>query len=179
MLSYGRGCWVSAKKDAIVNIGGFLALEDETLARRCKEMLVLNEGFPTYGGLAGRDLEAIAVGMREAIDETYLSHRTRQVAYLAQLMDDAGIRVSKPAGGSGVFVDVESLYGHLPAEKYPGTAFLCNLYLEGGIRAGAAPFKLQTVDVKTGKLITKSSSSPASPSRGESIARATSTMWGR
>jgi tryptophanase len=155
MFSYGEGCWVSAKKDPNVNIGGFIALRDETLARQCKELLVLHEGFPTYGGLAGRDLEAMAVGVREAIDESFLSHRTRQVAYLAQLMHEAGIRVSLPAGGSGVFVDVESLYGHLPAEKYPGTAFLCDLYLEGGIRAGAAPFSLHTVDVREKKIVTK------------------------
>jgi tryptophanase len=155
MFEYGEGCWVSAKKDANVNIGGFIALKDETLARHCKEMLVLKEGFPTYGGLAGRDLEAMAVGLREAIDEAYLSHRTRQVKYLAELMHEAGIRVSLPAGGSGVFVDVESLYGHLPAEKYPGTAFLCDLYLEGGIRAGAAPFSLHTVELSTGEIVTK------------------------
>jgi tryptophanase len=155
MFQYGEGCWVSAKKDANVNIGGFIALKDETLARQCKELLVLNEGFPTYGGLAGRDLEAMAVGMHEAVDESFLSHRTRQVKYLADLMHEAGIRVSLPAGGSGVFVDVESLYGHLPAEKYPGTAFLCDLYLEGGIRAGAAPFSLHTVELGTGEIVTK------------------------
>ena len=155
MLSYGEGCWMSAKKDAIVNIGGFIALKDETLARQCKERLILYEGFPTYGGLAGRDMEAMAVGLREGIEESYLSHRTRQVAYLVQQLDQAGIKVSKPAGGSGVFLDLGSLYGHLSAEQFPGMAFLCELYLEGGIRAGAFPCNLYTVDSKTGEICNK------------------------
>ncbi|HYH94562.1 tryptophanase [Hyalangium sp.] len=155
MLSYGQGAWMSAKKDAIVNIGGFIALNDESLARRCQERLVLYEGFPTYGGLAGRDLEAMAVGLHEGIDEAHLAQRTGQVAYLVDLFDKAGIKVSKPAGGSGVFVDVESLYGHLPLEKFPAIALTCDLYLEGGIRAGAYPFHFNTVDAKTGELSMK------------------------
>ncbi len=177
MFQYGEGCWVSAKKDANVNIGGFIALKDETLARQCKELLVLNEGFPTYGGLAGRDLEAMAVGMYEAVDESYLAHRTRQVEYLADLMHEAGIRVSLPAGGSGVFVDVESLYGHLPAEKYPGTAFLCDLYLEGASARGPRPSAFTRWSSAPGRSSRRPSSSPASPSLGASTPRATSTTW--
>jgi len=146
MLSYGQGAWMSAKKDAIVNIGGFLALKDEDLTRRCQERLVLYEGFPTYGGLAGRDLEAMAVGLYEGIDEAHLAQRTEQVAYLAGLFEKAGIRASKPAGGSGVFVDVESLYGHLPPDKFPAIALTNDIYLEGGIRVGAYPFHFKTVD---------------------------------
>ncbi|HWN66229.1 MAG TPA: tryptophanase [Haliangium sp.] len=152
MLSYGRGCWMSAKKDGIVNIGGFLALEDEGLARRCMERLVLYEGFPTYGGLAGRDLEATAVGLREGIEEAYLAHRVQQVAYLVDLFEQSGISVSKPAGGSGAFIDVASLYAHLPPEKFPAITFTCDLYREGGIRAGAYPFPLNVVDPGTGEI---------------------------
>jgi tryptophanase len=155
MLSYGQGCWMSAKKDAIVNIGGFIAVRDEGLARRCQEKLVLYEGFPTYGGLARRDLEAIAIGLREGMGEAYLSHRIRQVAYLGQRFEEAGILVSKPVGGSGVFIDVASLYGHLPPERLPTIAFACDLYLEGGVRAAAAPLPVTTVDEATGEITTK------------------------
>jgi tryptophanase len=155
MFDGAQGCWMSAKKDAIVHIGGFLALKDEDLARRCQERLVLYEGFMTYGGLAGRDLEAVAVGLREGVDETYLAHRTQQVDYLARRFEEKGIKASKPAGGSGVFVDVESLYGHLPPDKMPGITMANDLYLEGGVRAGAIPFHLNTVDTKTGEIIAK------------------------
>jgi tryptophanase len=155
MFSHGEGCWMSAKKDAMVNIGGFLALKDEKLARECQERLVLYEGFPTYGGLAGRDLEAVAVGLLESIDEAHLASRTRQTAYLAELFEKEGIKVSKPAGGSGVFVDVGSLYGHLPAEKFPSIALCCDLYLEGGIRAAAYPFHFNTYDKDKGEFVMK------------------------
>jgi tryptophanase len=143
---------MSAKKDAIVNIGGFLALKDEDLARRCQERLVLYEGFPTYGGMAGRDLEAVALGLYEGIDEAHLAQRTEQVAYLAGLFDKAGIKVSKPAGGSGVFIDVDALYGHLPPDKFPAVALTNDIYLEGGIRVGAYPFHFNTVDPKSGDI---------------------------
>jgi tryptophanase len=155
MFSYGDGCWMSAKKDGIVNIGGFLAVNEESLARRCQERLVLYEGFPTYGGLAGRDLEAMAVGLREGIDEAHLAHRTQQVAYLADLLEGVGINVSKPAGGSGVFIDVESLYGHLPPDHFPTIALTCDLYLEGGVRAVAYPCHLNRFDPQTGQLGSK------------------------
>lgn len=154
MFSYGDGCWMSAKKDANVNIGGFIALRDEALARRCQERLVLYEGFPTYGGLARRDLEAIAVGLEEGIDEEHLRHRTGQVAYLGNLFERAGIRCSKPFGGSGVFVDVQSLYPHLPPERFPDVALGCDVYLEGGVRAAAFPFLLKTVDAG-GEIVTR------------------------
>jgi tryptophanase len=154
MFSYGDGCWMSAKKDAIVNVGGFIALNDESLARRCQERLVLYEGFPTYGGLARRDLEAIAVGLHEGVDEEHLRHRTEQVAFLGGLFEAAGIRCSKPFGGSGVFVDVESLYGHVPLEQFPGIAMACDLYLEGGVRAGALPFHMKTVNA-AGEIVAR------------------------
>ena len=146
MLSHGRGCWMSAKKDGLVNIGGFLALSDEGLAQRCQERLVLYEGFPSYGGLARRDLEAMAVGLREGLDDEYLRHRTAQVAYLAERLErDAGVVVSQPAGGSGVFVDLHSIYPHLAPDELPGIALAADLYLEGGVRVGAIPFHLLTV----------------------------------
>jgi tryptophanase len=145
---------MSAKKDAIVNVGGFIALRDESLARRCQERLVLYEGFPTYGGLARRDLEAIAVGLREGIEEDHLRHRTGQVAYLGTQFEQAGIRCSKPFGGSGVFVDVKTLYGHVSPERFPGIAMACDLYLEGGIRVGAHPFRLKTVDA-SGEIVSR------------------------
>jgi len=154
MFSYGQGCWMSAKKDANVNIGGFIALRDEALARRCQERLVLYEGFPSYGGLARRDLEAIAVGLEEGIDEAHLRQRTGQVAYLGGLFEQLGIRCSKPFGGSGVFVDLQSLYPHLPPERFPDVALGCDVYREGGVRAAAFPFALKTVDT-SGKIVTR------------------------
>jgi tryptophanase len=154
MFSYADGCWMSAKKDALVNIGGFIALRDESLARRCQERLVLYEGFPTYGGLARRDLEAIAVGLHEGVGEEYLRHRTGQVAYLGELFERAGVRCSKPFGGSGVFIDVQALYPHLPPERFPDVAMGCDVYREGGVRAAAFPFQLRSIE-KTGKLTTR------------------------
>jgi tryptophanase len=153
MMSYGRGCWMSAKKDAIVNIGGFIATDDEALAQRCNERLVLYEGFCTYGGLARRDLEAMAVGLREGIEEEYLAHRTGLVAFLGEQIEAAGGVVSLPVGGSGVFVDVEALYPHLAPEALPGIALSADLYLEGGVRAGAAPFPMHTVSPETGEIV--------------------------
>ncbi len=156
MLSYGQGCWMSAKKDALVNIGGFLALKDEKLAQRCQEQLVLYEGFPTYGGLARRDLEAIAVGLREGQDEDYLAHRVRQVRHFGEmLMREAGVTISRPVGGSGVFVDVASLYPHLGAEQLPGVALASDLYREGGVRVGAITFHMKRVAPRTGEFVDK------------------------
>lgn len=146
MMSYGDGCWMSAKKDAIVNIGGFIAVNDRNFARKCQERLVLYEGFPSYGGLAGRDLEAMAIGLYEGIDESHLRHRTQQAAYLAQGLEKVGITTSKPSGGSGVFVDIRPLYTHLPEERFPAVAFTNDVYLEGGVRVGAYPFSFETID---------------------------------
>lgn len=153
MFSYADGCWMSAKKDALVNIGGFIALRDQGLARRCQEKLVLYEGFYTYGGLARRDLEAIAVGLREGLDESYLGHRVRLVGFLGDSLEKAGAVVSQPIGGSGVFVDVEALYPQLTADELPGIALFADLYLEGGVRAGAIPFIMNTIDVKSGDIV--------------------------
>lgn len=153
MFSLGKLCWMSAKKDALVNIGGFIATNDAEFAARCQERLVLYEGFYTYGGLARRDLEAVAVGLREGLEADYLAHRVKLVAYLGELLERAGARVSKPVGGSGVFIDVEALYPHLPPEKLPGIALCADFYLQGGVRLGAAPFPLNTVDPATGDIV--------------------------
>jgi tryptophanase len=153
ILSYAHACWMSAKKDAIVNIGGILATNDEDLAARFREKVVLYEGFYTYGGLARRDLEAMAVGLREGINEDYLRHRTGLVRYLGERLEAAGVVVSKPVGGSGVFVDINSIYPHLAPEKHAGIALFCDLYLEGGIRGGGVRFPVRTVSATNGEFV--------------------------
>lgn len=152
-FSLADGCWMSAKKDGLVNIGGFIAVSDERLADDCRQRLVLYEGFPTYGGLARRDLQALAVGLREGLERDYLRHRAAQIEYLHDGLRDAGVKVSTPPGGSGVFIDVMSLYPHLTLEDHPGVAFTSDLYLHGGVRAGAIPFELTTIDPNSGALI--------------------------
>jgi tryptophanase len=128
------GCTMSAKKDGLVNIGGFLALHEGDLARRIKERLVLYEGFETYGGLAGRDLEAVAVGLEEVVDIHYLAHRIEQVAYLGEGLRRAGVPVLVPFGGHAVYVDAASFLPHIPREHFPGQALSVALYLDSGIR---------------------------------------------
>jgi tyrosine phenol-lyase len=135
MFSLADGCTMSGKKDALVNIGGFLALRDAALAKRLRAMMVRAEGFPTYGGLAGRDLEAMAVGLREALCEKNLEHRVGQVRFLAEALEAAGIPTVRPAGGHAVFVDAAELLPHLPSAHFPAQALACELYLEGGVRA--------------------------------------------
>ena len=135
MFALADGCTMSAKKDGMSNIGGFLAMHDDALARKCRESLILTEGFPTYGGLAGYDLEAIAVGLREALDEDYLRYRIRTVEYLSERMTAAGIPTVRPAGGHALYLDAKSWLSHLPQEQYPGWALSLALYVMGGIRA--------------------------------------------
>lgn len=135
MFSYADGCTMSAKKDAFANIGGFLAMHDDTLAQQCRNLLIITEGFPTYGGLAGRDLEAIAIGLKEVMEEPYLRYRTRTTEYLTQKLMAAGVPVMQPAGGHAVYLDAKAFLPHVPVEQYPGQALVCALYLQGGIRS--------------------------------------------
>lgn len=134
IFSHADGCTMSAKKDAFANIGGFLAMHDAGLARKCRNLLVITEGFPTYGGLAGRDLEAIAIGLEEVLDEHYLQYRIRSIEYLANKLIEAGVPVMRPAGGHAVYLDAKAFLPHIPVDQYPGQALVGALYVEGGIR---------------------------------------------
>lgn len=129
------GCTMSAKKDGLVNIGGFLALNDDAWAEEARNLLILTEGFPTYGGLAGRDLEALAVGLEEVLHEDYLRYRLRTAEYMGQRLQEAGIPHVRPTGGHAVYLDARAMLPHLSQEDYPAWALTCALYLEAGIRA--------------------------------------------
>ena len=145
IFSYADGCTMSAKKDAFANIGGFLCTNDAELAHRERNILILTEGFPTYGGLAGRDLDAIAIGLREIVDENYLDYRLKSTRYVVNHLQDAGIPVVTPAGGHAVYLDAGRFLPHLEALQYPGLALAVELYIEGGIRGveiGSAMFGL-------------------------------------
>jgi len=129
------GCTMSAKKDGLVNIGGFLALNDAALAAKCRNNLILTEGFPTYGGLAGYDLEALAVGIKEVLDEDYLRYRIRSVAYLGDKLTAAGVPIVQPPGGHAIYIDAKAMLPHIPPAEYPAWALSLVLYLEGGVRS--------------------------------------------
>ena len=134
MASLADGMTMSGKKDALANIGGWLALNDDRWAEQCRNLLILTEGFVTYGGLAGRDLEAMAAGLREVVDHDYLRYRIRSTAYLGEALVDGGVPVVRPIGGHAVYLDAAALLPHIAPLEYPGQALACALYREGGIR---------------------------------------------
>ena len=135
MFRYGDGCTMSAKKDGMANIGGFLCTNNDLLAQQEKDLLILTEGYPTYGGLAGRDLEAIAVGVQEALQEDYLRYRIASTAYLGNHIAGQGVPIVQPPGGHAVYIDARAFLPHIPPEQFPGVALAAELYLEGGIRS--------------------------------------------
>ena len=135
MFSYADGCTMSGKKDGLVNMGGFLAVNDNELAGRARNILIVTEGFPTYGGLAGHDLEAFARGLDEVLEEDYLKYRIRSVAYLGEHISAIGAPIFQPPGGHAIYIDAKAFLPHIPPHQYPGQALACELYLCGGIRS--------------------------------------------
>jgi tryptophanase len=151
MFALGDGCTMSAKKDGMANIGGFLCTNNDILARQEQDLLILTEGYPTYGGLAGRDLEAVAIGLQESLHEDYLRYRIVSTAYLGDHISDKGVPIVQPPGGHAIYLDAKAFLPHVPVEQFPGVALATELYLEGGIRsveigslmfAGAAKMEL-------------------------------------
>lgn len=134
IFSYADGATMSAKKDALVNIGGFLSMNDEELAMKCRNLLIVTEGFPTYGGLAGRDLEAVAQGLEEILDEDYLHYRIKSTEYLGNKLTEAGVPIIEPPGGHAIYLDAKRFLPNVPANQFPGQAIACELYIVGGVR---------------------------------------------
>jgi tryptophanase len=154
MFSYADGCTMSSKKDGLVNIGGFLALNDEAKFRQAQQYLILMEGFITYGGMAGRDLEALARGLKEVLDEPYMANRVRQVQYLGNQMLAAGVPAFKPIGGHCVLLDMKRFLPHIPQAQFPAEAFCAELYLDSGTRAvGLGQLAFGGVDKETGETL--------------------------
>ncbi len=154
MFSLADGCTMSAKKDALANIGGFFAVNDAQLAAQARNLLIVTEGFPTYGGLAGRDLEAIAQGLDEILDEHYLQYRIRSVEYLGEKLTSAKVPIVNPPGGHAIYLDAKRFASHIPPSQYPGQSIVCELYRVGGIRSveiGSVMFG--KYDPQSGKLI--------------------------
>ncbi len=155
LFSYADGCTMSAKKDGLVNIGGFLAGNDEKLATQESRLLILTEGFTTYGGLAGRDLEAMAAGLEEVLHEDYLQYRIASTGYLGRHLTEAGVPIVQPPGGHAIYIDAAAMLPHIPPRQFPGQALVAQLYLEGGIRTveiGSVMFG--TTDAQTGEATT-------------------------
>ncbi len=154
MFAMGDGCTMSAKKDALVNIGGFLGLNDPELAQKVTNLLILKEGFPTYGGLAGRDLAAVAQGLREVLDPDYLAYRIGQIKRMGDRLDELGVPYLKPAGGHAIYVDARKALPHIPQSQFPAQVFTAALYLEGGVRGveiGSLMFEHKDPD--TGEMV--------------------------
>ncbi|MHC8517436.1 tyrosine phenol-lyase [Sporosarcina sp. ITBMC105] len=153
MLSYSDGCTMSGKKDCLVNIGGFLAMNDEDLYIRSRELVVVYEGMPSYGGMAGRDMEAMAIGIREAVDDHYIEHRIGQVRHLGQQLLDAGIPIVQPIGGHAVFLDAKAFLPHLAQEEFPAQALAAALYVDSGVRSMERGIVSAGRDIQTGEHI--------------------------
>ncbi|MBI3194071.1 MAG: tryptophanase [Ignavibacteriae bacterium] len=154
MFSYADGCTMSAKKDAFVNMGGFLALNDDMIAQNARNILIVTEGFPTYGGLAGRDLEAMAQGLEEILDEHYLQYRLRSVEYLGEKLIEAGVPILEPPGGHAIYLDAKRFLPNIPPEQFPGQAIVAELFKVGGVRTveiGSVMFGKN--EKRTGKFI--------------------------
>ncbi|OFY87261.1 MAG: tyrosine phenol-lyase [Bacteroidetes bacterium RIFCSPLOWO2_12_FULL_35_15] len=134
MFALTDGSVMSAKKDALVNMGGFISLKDEAMALACKNLLIITEGFATYGGLSGRDMEAIAIGLKEVFEPDYLHYRISSTTFLGTKLKEMGVPLMWPIGGHAVYIDAKALYSHIPVDQYPGQALVCELYLAGGIR---------------------------------------------
>ncbi len=152
-FSYADGATMSAKKDGLVNMGGFLSMNDENLAMQCRNLLIVTEGFPTYGGLAGRDLEAIAQGLNEVMNEHYLQYRIRSTEYLGEKMLNAGIPIIEPPGGHAIYIDAARSLPHIPPHEFPGQSIVCELYIEGGVRTVEIGSVMFGKYDKDGKLI--------------------------
>lgn len=135
LFSYADGCTMSAKKDGLVNMGGFLATNDDKLAQQERDLLILTEGFPTYGGMSGRDLEAIAIGLEEVLHEDYLEYRLASVRYLGEHIAEEGVPIVQPPGGHAIYIDAAAFLPHVPSQDLPGQAVVAELFVEGGIRA--------------------------------------------
>ncbi len=135
IFSYADGCTMSGKKDCLVNIGGFLCMNDEKLFEKAKELVVVYEGMPSYGGMAGRDMEAMAIGLKEAVQYEYIEHRVKQVRYLGDKLREAGIPIIEPTGGHAVFIDARCFCPHLTQDQFPAQSIAANLYLESGVRS--------------------------------------------
>ncbi len=151
MMSYGDGATMSGKKDCMVNIGGFLAMNDDELFARCKELVVVFEGMPSYGGLAGRDMEAMAIGITESVDYAYICHRVEQVAYLGDKLIEAGVPVVQPIGGHAVFLDARLFLSHLTQDQLPSQTLAAHLYIESGVRSMERGIVSAGRDKKTGE----------------------------
>jgi tryptophanase len=153
MFQLADGTIMSAKKDGLVNMGGFIALKDKAMADACTNLLIIREGFATYGGLSGRDMEAIACGLKEVFEKDYLHYRIRSTTYLGENLLAMGIPIVRPVGGHAVYVDARSFYKHIPVDHYPGQSLVCELYLHGGIRSVEIGSVMFGKYDKNGKLI--------------------------
>ncbi len=151
MMSYADGCTMSGKKDCLVNIGGFLCMNDDEMYTRARELVVVFEGMPSYGGLAGRDMEAMAIGIEESVDEAYIEHRVKQVRYLGEKLIDAGVPVVQPIGGHAVFLDARAFLDHIPQEHFPAQALAAELYMESGVRSMERGIISAGRNIKTGE----------------------------